>query len=287
LLAVPTIRPMRSEDDRAIHQVSVVTFADLDARFHEPPSPPSPPEPALVRIRHLLERDPGGAWVAEEDGRVVGAALALDREGVWGLSLLVVLPDHQSNGLGRALLERSLEYAGGGRRGAIILASPDTRALRAYARAGFELHPCLHAEGRPKAPDPPRGVREGDERDLALTETVDRAVRGAPRSGDIAAFMRAGRRLLVVPDRGYAVLGAHGISALAALDEEAARDLLLAALAAAPGDRDTRVEWITAGQQWAVRPVLDAGLALKPGGAVFVRGDVGPFTPYLPSGAYL
>jgi hypothetical protein len=36
-----------------------------------------------------------------------------------------------------------------------------------------------------------------------------------------------------------------------------------------------------------VRPVLDAGLVLKPGGAVFVRGDVGPLTPYLPSGAYL
>ncbi len=33
--------------------------------------------------------------------------------------------------------------------------------------------------------------------------------------------------------------------------------------------------------------MLDAGLVLKPGGAVFVRGDVGPFTPYLPSGAYL
>ena len=33
--------------------------------------------------------------------------------------------------------------------------------------------------------------------------------------------------------------------------------------------------------------MLDAGLALKPGGAVFVRGDVGPFAPYLPSGAYL
>jgi GNAT superfamily N-acetyltransferase len=287
LLAVPTIRPMRSEDAPAVHRVSVVTFAELEARFHVPPSPPSPPEPALVRIRHLLDTDPGGAWVAEEDGQVVGAALALDREGVWGLSLLVVLPDHQSDGLGRALLQRSLEYAGGGRRGAIILASPDARALRVYARAGFELHPCLDAEGRPRVPEPPRGVRDGDERDLPLTETVDRAVRGAAHGSDIAAFLRAGRRLLVVPERGYAVLGADSINLLAALDEEAARDLLLAALAAVPADKDVHVDWITSAQQWAVQPVLDAGLTLRLGGAVFVRGDVGPFAPYLPSGAYL
>ena len=34
-------------------------------------------------------------------------------------------------------------------------------------------------------------------------------------------------------------------------------------------------------------PVLDAGLSLINDGGVFVRGDIGPFRPYLPSGAYL
>jgi GNAT superfamily N-acetyltransferase len=278
---------MRNEDARAVHEVSVVTFTDLEARFHHPPSPPPPPNVPLVRFSHLIETDPGGAWVAEEDGRVIGAALAIDREGVWGLSLLVVLPDHQSSGIGRALLDRSLGHADGGRRGAIILASPDHRALRAYARAGFEMHPCMDAEGRPNVKGSPPGVRDGDERDLPLTEAVDRAVRGAPHGSDIAAFLRAGRRLLVVPERGYAVLGPDSIHLLAALDEEAARDLLLAGLATVPDGKDYRVEWITSAQQWVVQPVLDAGLVLKPGGAVFVRGDVGPFTPYLPSGAYL
>jgi GNAT superfamily N-acetyltransferase len=278
---------MRREDALAIHEVSVVTFADLGARFHEPPQPPPPADRALVRIRQLLETDPGGAWVAEEDGRVVGAALALDRDGVWGLSLLVVLPDHQSGGLGRELLRRALEYAGGGRRGAIILASPDPRALRVYARAGFEAHPCFSAEGRPDVPEAPATVRAGDERDLPLCDAVDRAVRGAPHGSDIEAMLRASCRLLVVPDRGYALRGRSGLYLLAALDEAAARDLLLAALAAAPAGEETHVEWITSAQQWAVAPVLEAGMTLKSGGAVFVRGDVGPFTPYLPSGAYL
>ena len=278
---------MRREDDLAVHEVSTVTFADLAERLHEPPSPPPPLMPAIVRIQQLLERDPGGAWVAEEAGRVVGAALALDREGIWGLSLLVVLPGHQSSGLGRALLERSLEYAGGGERGAIILASPDSRALRAYARAGFEAHPCLRATGVPAVAEAPGSVRDGDESDLPLAEAVDRAVRGAPHGSDLEAFLRSHSRLLVYPERGYAVLGGGGIRVLAALDDEAARDLLLAALAASPPGEEAEVEWITATQQWAVAPVLDAGLLLKPSGAVFVRGDVGPFRPYLPSGAYL
>jgi GNAT superfamily N-acetyltransferase len=278
---------MRNEDARAVHDVSVVTFQDLDARFRESPSPPPPSPAPLRRYLHLIETDPGGAWVAEDDGQVIGAALAIDRDGLWGLSLLVVLPDHQSSGVGRALLERALEHGGGGRRGAMILASPDHRALRAYARAGFEMHPCMDAEGRPRVPQPPPGVRDGDERDLPLTEAVDRAVRGAAHGSDIAAFLEVGRRLLVLPERGYAVLGPQAIHLLAALDEEAAGDLLLAALAAVPDGTDYRVEWITAKQGWAVQPVLDAGLDIKPGGAVFVRGDVGPLTPYLPSGAYL
>jgi hypothetical protein len=37
-----------------------------------------------------------------------------------------------------------------------------------------------------------------------------------------------------------------------------------------------------------VAPCLEAGLELRMDlGAVFLGGDVGPFVPYLPSGAYL
>ena len=284
---MPTLRPMDRDDDIAVHQLATIAFADLTARLHMPPPPPPQLMPAIVRLQQLIGRDPGGAWVAEEDGGIVGAALALDREGVWGLSLLVVLPAYQSSGIGRALLERTLEYAGGGERGAIILASADPRALRAYARAGFEAHPCFDATGRPDVAAAPGSVREGDESDIPLTEMVDRAVRGAAHGSDIEAFLRSYHRLFVVPGRGYVVFGGGAIRLLAALDEDAARDLLLAALAATPPGEEVDVEWITAAQQWAVGPVLEAGLVLRPGGAVFLRGDVGPFQPYLPSGAYL
>ncbi len=284
---VPEIRPMRLEDDVAVHELQNVTFADLERRFHAPPSPPASLEVARIRIRQLIGTDPGGAWVAEEGGEVVGAALALEREGVWGLSLLIVSPALQSQGVGRALLERTLEYAGGGERGAIILASPDHRALRAYARAGFSAHPCFDASGVPTVTDPPEGVREGGPDDLPLTETVSRAVRGASHGSDVEAMLRAGARMFVLPERGYSITTSSGIKLLAALDEEAARDLLLGTLAAGPEGQATNVEWITSAQQWAIEPALEAGLKLQLGGGVFLRGDVGPFRPYLPSGAYL
>ncbi len=280
-------RPMGHDDAPAVHALAFRAFSDLAERLHEPPQPPPPVEHALVRIGQLIERDPGGAWVTERDGELVGAALAIDRDGLWGLSLLVVDPLHQSAGVGRELLARALEYGGGGRRGAIILASPDARALRAYARAGFAPHPSFRAQGRPKPAEPPADVRAGGAGDFPLVERVDLAVRGAAHGGDIEAMMRADCRLLVAADRGYVMVGPGGVRLLAALDEAAAADLLRAALAAAPAGEDVNVEWLTARQDWAVAPVLDAGLSLENDGAVFVRGDVGPFRPYLPSGAYL
>jgi GNAT superfamily N-acetyltransferase len=278
---------MRTDDALAVHELAFRTFSELGERMHEPPPPPVRPELALIRIRQLIDRDPGGAWVVERDGVLAGAALALDRDGLWGLSLLVVDPEHQSAGLGRELLERSLDYAGGGRRGAVILASPDPRALRAYARAGFAAHPCFRAQGRPGRVERPRSVRDGDAGDLGLTERVDLGVRGAAHGSDIAALLRAESRMLVIEDRGYAVIGGGAVRVLAALDEEAAADLLRAALATVPRGEEIGVEWITSLQDWAIGPVLDAGLSLTNDGAVFLRGDVGPFRPYLPSGAYL
>jgi GNAT superfamily N-acetyltransferase len=239
-------------DALAVHELAERTFADLGDRMHEPVPPPRPPGPALVRHEHQLARDPDGAWVADAGGEVVGAALAIERDGLWGLSLLVVDPRHQSGGLGRALLARALEYGGGGRRGGIILASPDPRALRAYARAGFTPQPSLTAHGSPTGAAAPPAVREGGLEDLGLTERAD-----------------------------------GGVRLLAALDDEAAADLLRAALASVPPGEATRVDWLTAGQGWAIGPVLDARLELRGGGAVFVRGEVGVLRPYLPSGAYL
>jgi GNAT superfamily N-acetyltransferase len=277
---------MRDADVPAAHDLASATFADLDRRLGEPSRPARDPASAYVRFRHLLSTDPGGAWVAEHDGRLVGCALALVREGIWGLSQLVVHPDMQSAGLGRALLRSAHDYGGSAVRGRIVLASADARALRAYVRLGLTAHPSLCAQGVPRAVSEPPGVRAGTLADLPLTEAVDRRVRGAAHGGDIAALLDAGSTLLVAPGRGYAVTETGELRLLAAVDDAAARELLVAVLAHAGAGRFA-VHWLTGAQDWAVRTCVEAGLELSLDGAVFLAGDVGPFRPYIPSGPYV
>ncbi len=101
-------------------------------------------------------------------------------------------------------------------------------------------------------------------------------------------MLRHGSQMLVAPGRGYALVAGGNVRVVAAHDEPAAADLLRAALASTPEGGRADVMWITSAQQrWALPVVLEAGLELRPGGAVFVRGKVGPFRPYLPTGAYL
>ena len=281
------LRPLTVGDAEAVHDLASTAFAELDRASGVPPSPGPPPPRALAlpRFTHPIETDPGGCWGVDRDGELVGAAQAIDRDGIWGLSLLVVRPDIQSQGLGRALLERTLAYADGGRRGAIILSSQDPRALRRYARAGFTLHPSLEADGPVlRAPEMPPDVVRGGPADAALVDTIGVELRGAGHGRDVAAFFASGAALLLVPDRGFAFHRNGDIRALAARDEAAAADLLRAVLAES---QHAGVSWITSAQPWAVPVVLEAGLSLGFGGAVALRGELGRFTPYLPSGAYL
>jgi GNAT superfamily N-acetyltransferase len=243
---------------------------------------------AHARIAHLLTTDPGGAWVVDdESGRVAGAALAILREGVWGLSLLVVRPDLQARGLGRKLLDAALSY-GDGARGHIILSSTDPKAMRRYARAGLELRPLVAAAGivdRSRLPAPSPDVAPSA--DFAATAPISRAVRGASHHVDVPMLVGRGYALLAHSDRGFAVHDRGTPKLLAALDDEAASALLWACLAAAPPGHTIAIDFISAGQDWAIAAALEAGLALSPDGPLFVSGELGPLRPYLPNGAYL
>jgi GNAT superfamily N-acetyltransferase len=280
------IRPMEPRDVYGVHELSATAFADLNARMGDDPEPPQSFDDAAPRIRHLLATDPGGAWVAESDDTVIGAALALVRDAVWGLSLLVVHPAAQSAGLGRELLARARSH-GDGARGFIILASRDARALRAYIKLGLDLHPAVTATGRARGVPPPAGLRAFEPGDREWVDGVGRAVRGAGHANDLDVLVGNEATVAVLPERGYAAWRDGSLKVLAATDEVAARTLLRGHLAAA-GDGRARVAWLTSRQQWAIRECLDAGLHLDSAdGGVLTAGEVGTFHPYLPSGAYL
>jgi GNAT superfamily N-acetyltransferase len=244
---------------------------------------------ARFRIAHLQRTDPAGAWVADHDGEIVGVSLALVRERVWGLSLFGVHPDHQSRGIGRRLLDAALGYADGSR-GAIILSTTDPRAMRRYALAGFDILPCVTFAGVVDRGAIPAGLRTrpgsaADDRELC--DAVSRHVRGAAHGEDLDALERTGSALLVHDDGGWAAVRDGSPMLLAARDETIATDLLWSALATSKPGESVHVDFVRAGHDWAVRACLAARLAMGPEGPVFVRGDVGPFAPYLPSGAYL
>jgi GNAT superfamily N-acetyltransferase len=274
---------MRSED--APHAAALGR-----AVFNAPSDPPPTPAEERFQVRrhlHLMQTDPDGCWVAEEDGRMVGAAVSLIREGVWGLSFLAVQPHLQARGIGRALLARALTY-GDGARGRLILSSTDPKAMRRYARAGLDLHPCVAAAGivdRSRLPPTPAAIVESD--DVEATAPISRAVRGATHHLDIPQYLDYGMRLLRHGDRGFVVFDDQVVKLLAARDERAAVELLWAALAASPNGGTVGVDFLSAQQQWAIQTVLEAGLALSPDGPFYTSGDVGPLTPYIPCGAYL
>ncbi|WP_372789453.1 GNAT family N-acetyltransferase [Paraconexibacter sp.] len=247
-----------------------------------------------ARMRRFLELDPGGCWTAEVDGRPVATALAMVREGVWGLSLFGVEPGFQAQGIGRRVLDAALAY-GDGCRGAIICATLDARALRRYARAGFTLHPTLAGCGivdRHAAPDRAslrsRETTWDDPALVAAARDLSRHVRGASHAGDLEGFALYEGTPIVLDGEGWAIRDGDGSpTVLAARDSEAARDLLWACLLGGTPGATLHVDWLTGQQPWAVDVVLQAGLPLSADGAVCVRGDLGPMTPYLPSGVYL
>ena len=238
---------------------------------------------ALSRLARYVELDPDGQWVAEVDGDVVGSANAIMREDRWGLGLFAVAPEHQGKGVGRRLLDAALAY-GAGARGGWIMSSEDPKAMRRYALAGFDLRPCVAAAGMLRTDLPAVHVDESD--DLRHTEPISRAVRGAAHGDDLAGLLDGPRRLLTLPG-GFAIHEEGTVRVLAALDDDTAATLLSACFAQAPRGATVQVDLLTAGQDWAIRTCLRAGLALSPGGAVFTRGDVGPMRPYVPTGAWL
>ena len=282
------IRPMREDDVRSAYEVASIAFGENDAEVLSRSA--EEVERRIGRYRTFLLHDPDGCFVAEENRRVVGVAIALRREGLWILSQFAVEEGRRGSGVGRDLMRAVLDYGEDCEAG-MIASSTHPAAMRSYANAGFVLHPTLTANGkiqRDKVPPTPN-VREGGPEDLDLAAEVDRYLRGAAHGPDLELNL-GGARMLVADGgrgRGYAVFQDEELWLLGATERETASELLWACLAAINPENGLDVRWLTAAQDWAVLVVLDAGLDLHPDGPICVKGNPGPLTPYLPSGPYL
>lgn len=291
------IRPMTAGDVTAAERLSAQAYYEVDLRSHLPGRPDPAPRSAdrasdwEARTRHLLGTDPGGCWVADRGGEVVGFATSLVRELMWVLASYAVAPGQQGTGIGRQLLDAALGHGRGCLRG-MLNASPDPRAVRLYRSAGFDLHPQMVLRGQVGRADLPAGlrhVRDGGVEDFDLMDSVDRRVRGAAHGPDHAVMARRFR--LVVTDRpaasGYAYVDERGGAVLlAATHRKAARALLWEGLAGSHPDVPVEVAHVTAANQWALDVALDARLEIHGRGFLAVRHLRVP-APYLPHPTFL
>ncbi len=101
-----------------------------------------------VAIPALLESyDDVRGWIAEsvvqvahQGGRLVGAVRGRADGDTWHIGRLMVAPDLQGRGIGRALLERIVALAPGGTTElSLFTGAGSTRNQRIYKRAGFRL----------------------------------------------------------------------------------------------------------------------------------------------------
>ncbi len=291
----PLIRPMREDDLPAVALIRRDGFLDLDRRVlpRSAPDPLAPSEEASLgwqeRTGFTLRHDPGGCWVAEVAGELVGFATSSVRELTWMLHTYVVLPVVQGHGVGKALLDAALAHGQGCLRG-MLSASLDPRAVRRYRLAGFSLHPQMTFEGpldRALLPVVDK-VREGSAADVDLMNSIDRQRRGSAHGVDHEWLL--GHARLVVSDTGtgagYAYVSPQGgAQLLAATNRRTAARLLWECLAATPPGGSVSQQHLTAANEWAIDVGMAARLSLRPDGYLALRGMKPPM-PYVHHGVF-
>lgn len=283
------VRPMTLADLDDVARVHHAAEEQLERQAGIEPEPwtDAASQRFLAGMRRFVEVDQDGAWVAEDDHGVVGMAEAVRRGSFWGLSMLFVHPRGQSQGVGRQLLGKTLEYADDADV-RMIMSSEDPRAIRRYSRTGLSINPAVLVEGTVHRATVPADLpgRTGTAQDLELVAEVDATI-GRARQNDAAFLLDSDAVLEIVDDgprRGFGLHRKGSIAMLGATDNETAAAVFWRMLA---GSAEHKIQlWcLTARQDWAVRVALDARLTVKPSGPLFVSGTRPP-GPWIPSGWY-
>jgi ribosomal protein S18 acetylase RimI-like enzyme len=251
-----TVRPLVPQDVDAVAEADFAAFHDVALR-HGLPSVVRAVRDSRAYVRRLLDADPLGGFVAEEDGRIVGHAWVHPRGPIATLGPLAVEPAWQRRGIGRALLARCLQVPGPrATQVRLVHESFNTGALELYLSEGFRIvAPLLELELAPgtSVPEPTvpphvvlRAAEPGD-----ATRIVARDARpfGTQRPQDVDRYLRATRAVVAECGNalaGYA-LGGFGHLGPAAGDDPELVLAMLTTLAREPALRRTSVRVIVLG----------------------------------------
>jgi predicted N-acetyltransferase YhbS len=197
------LRPVRSEDIQACGQVMYQAFTDIAQRHNFPPDFPNPAA-AEGLLSDMIHAPAFDAFVAEEEGRILGSIFVSRRSRVGGISVLTIDPKVQNRGIGRSLLQHGMEFlAGQGHtRQQIIQAGYHNRSLCLYTKAGFIASELLsNMTGKPiRATIPSRTVRRASDRDALTCNALCRKVYGFDREHELAHAIARGTAAVVERD---------------------------------------------------------------------------------------
>jgi GNAT superfamily N-acetyltransferase len=193
-----TFRPATIEDSFTAYQIFYTALASLWQRKGLPGTPndneaDAPSVEVMWQTRRSLfehlARTAEHFWLAEVDGLAVGYARSILRENTRELTEFFVLPDQQSGGVGRGLLNRAFPVEGADHR--MIIATLDSRAQALYLRTGVSPHfPACYfelpegADPAPVATDLDVQPVEATPETLAILRNIDRTTIGHGRDAD-------------------------------------------------------------------------------------------------------
>lgn len=194
------LRPVQTKDIQTCGKVMYEAFKDISQRHNFPPDFPNPAA-AEGLLSDLLNAPAFDAFVAEEEGRILGSIFVSRRSQVGGISVLTIDPKVQNRGVGRRLLQHGMRFLAeqGHTRQQIIQVGYHNRSLCLYAKSGFIASELLsNMTGKPiRGNIPSRTVRRASESDARACNALCRKVHGFDREHEVAHAIARGTAAVV------------------------------------------------------------------------------------------
>jgi len=288
------IAGMVPDQVEAVGKVVYEAFRDVAIRHGFEPAYESLDFATFV-VRALSRLAGFASFVAIEGGQPLAVNFLDQQNDIAGVGPVAVDVEHQGRGLGRMVMEALLERAEGcGFQSVRLLqAAYNLVSFSLYCRLGFDAKEQIASlRGRPPADARAAGaVRECTPQDLDTLDGLSLEVLGFRRRGDVEMAMPLARPLLVERKGrpvGYVcrfvMPGGAFLGPAAARDEEALKDLIVAAARLVPGDLRLAVPVSCPSLlRWA----FQSGFSISELGTLMVRGTYeAPTGAYMPSAWY-
>lgn len=289
------VRPASADELARAEELVVHSINDLTVRhgFGSVAASRSPDFQAFC-----LRDDPRGVWLAEDDGEMVGFALSWVCGRLWFLAELFVAPGRQGQGIGNALLDRTMLHASkaGATEKSLITFAFNVVSQGLYVRHGLfprvPIHLCSaereslarQAQGPALRVTPIRAtaadremLRQLDVATLGVArEKHHRYLLGDPRMEGV--FLEdKGERV------GYAYVAATGhIGPLAVMQAHAMPGAFRAALALAVAGHAKQISVFVPGASDALAIAASQGMRFALPMVLMSTRDYGDWTRYLP-----